>query len=125
MLRGYNPGYDPVFGSVRGLHYTWLVLRKRVSSDGVDSFRLGRVDPLEERRSTVEDLAQSVYDDQRYSQPLKLGVKLLVRVSPEGHVFLFCSLMLEPFVRLKMLDYWIYSNNTGNVSLSGMAFDIG
>ncbi|KAI5657994.1 hypothetical protein M9H77_26787 [Catharanthus roseus] len=38
-------------------------------------------------------------DGQRYNKPLKLGVKFLVRVSPKGHVFLFCSLMLELFVK--------------------------
>ncbi|KAI5673488.1 hypothetical protein M9H77_13852 [Catharanthus roseus] len=47
----------------RGLHCTWLVPRIKASSDEVDGFRLGRVDPLEEGRSTIEGLAQSVYVD--------------------------------------------------------------
>ncbi|KAI5676598.1 hypothetical protein M9H77_07548 [Catharanthus roseus] len=34
--QGVNSGYDLVFGSVKGLHYTWLVLHTRASSDGVD-----------------------------------------------------------------------------------------
>ncbi|KAI5676597.1 hypothetical protein M9H77_07547 [Catharanthus roseus] len=34
--QGVNSGYDLVFESVRGLHYTWLILRTRASSDGVD-----------------------------------------------------------------------------------------
>ncbi|KAI5676109.1 hypothetical protein M9H77_07059 [Catharanthus roseus] len=63
VLHGYSSSYDHVFGSVRGLHCTWLVPRTRPSSNGLDGFRLERVDPLEEGRSTVEDLAQSVYVD--------------------------------------------------------------
>ncbi|KAI5666770.1 hypothetical protein M9H77_16623 [Catharanthus roseus] len=34
--QGYSSGYGFVFGSVRGLHCTWLVPRTRASSDGVD-----------------------------------------------------------------------------------------
>ncbi|KAI5671313.1 hypothetical protein M9H77_11677 [Catharanthus roseus] len=34
--QGYSSGYDLVFGSFRGLHWTWLVPRKRASSDGMD-----------------------------------------------------------------------------------------
>ncbi|KAI5681607.1 hypothetical protein M9H77_02835 [Catharanthus roseus] len=34
--QGINSSYDLVFGSVRGLHCTWLVPRTRASSDGVD-----------------------------------------------------------------------------------------
>ncbi|KAI5671414.1 hypothetical protein M9H77_11778 [Catharanthus roseus] len=37
----YSSGHDLVFGSVRGLHCTWLVPRTRVSSDGVDDLDLG------------------------------------------------------------------------------------
>ncbi|KAI5672272.1 hypothetical protein M9H77_12636 [Catharanthus roseus] len=57
---GYSSGYDHVFRNVRRLHYTWLVPRTRASSDGTDGFILGRVDPLEEGRSTVVGLAQLV-----------------------------------------------------------------
>ncbi|KAI5677579.1 hypothetical protein M9H77_08529 [Catharanthus roseus] len=39
--KGVNSSYDLVFGSVRGLHYTWLVPRMRASSDGVDDSDLG------------------------------------------------------------------------------------
>ncbi|KAI5673170.1 hypothetical protein M9H77_13534 [Catharanthus roseus] len=39
--QGVNSGYDLVFGSVRGLHYTWLVPRTRASSDGLDDSDLG------------------------------------------------------------------------------------
>ncbi|KAI5677025.1 hypothetical protein M9H77_07975 [Catharanthus roseus] len=35
----------------------------RASSEGIDGFKLERVDPLKEGRRTVEDLAQSVYVD--------------------------------------------------------------
>ncbi|KAI5681398.1 hypothetical protein M9H77_02625 [Catharanthus roseus] len=38
---GYNSGYDLVFGSVRGLHYTWLVPRARASSDALVWFLAG------------------------------------------------------------------------------------
>ncbi|KAI5661181.1 hypothetical protein M9H77_20504 [Catharanthus roseus] len=51
---GYSSGCDHVYGSVRGLHCTWLVPHTKASSDDVDSFRLGRVDLLEERRNTVK-----------------------------------------------------------------------
>ncbi|KAI5657415.1 hypothetical protein M9H77_26208 [Catharanthus roseus] len=60
---GYSSGYDHVFGSVKILHCTCLVLCTRASSDDVDGFRLGKVDPLEEGRNIVEGLAQSVYMD--------------------------------------------------------------
>ncbi|KAI5675568.1 hypothetical protein M9H77_06518 [Catharanthus roseus] len=33
---GVNSSYDLVFGSVRGLHCTWLVPSTRASSDSVD-----------------------------------------------------------------------------------------
>ncbi|KAI5657297.1 hypothetical protein M9H77_26090 [Catharanthus roseus] len=36
LYPGYDFGYDLVFGSVKGLHCTWLVPRTRASSDGVD-----------------------------------------------------------------------------------------
>ncbi|KAI5673520.1 hypothetical protein M9H77_13884 [Catharanthus roseus] len=36
IISGYNSDYDHVFGSVRGLHCTWLVSHTRTSSDGVD-----------------------------------------------------------------------------------------
>ncbi|KAI5664821.1 hypothetical protein M9H77_24144 [Catharanthus roseus] len=39
--QGINSGYDLVFGSIRGLHCTWLVPRTRASSDGVDDSNLG------------------------------------------------------------------------------------
>ncbi|KAI5663092.1 hypothetical protein M9H77_22415 [Catharanthus roseus] len=52
--QGYGSGYDHVFENVRGLHCTWLVPYTRASSNDVDDFRLGSVDPLEEGRSTVE-----------------------------------------------------------------------
>ncbi|KAI5659557.1 hypothetical protein M9H77_28350 [Catharanthus roseus] len=109
MLRGYSSGYDHMFGSVRELHCTWLVPRTRDPSDGVDGFRLERVDPLEDGCSTVEGLAQSVY---RYSKTLKLGMEFLVRVSPKGHVFLFYFLMLEPFVKIE--NHFIRKRNTRN-----------
>ncbi|KAI5681149.1 hypothetical protein M9H77_02376 [Catharanthus roseus] len=34
--QGVNSGYDLVFGSIRGLHCTWLVPRTMTSSDGMD-----------------------------------------------------------------------------------------
>ncbi|KAI5656858.1 hypothetical protein M9H77_25651 [Catharanthus roseus] len=34
--QGVNSSYDLVFGSVRGLHCTWLVPRTRASSNGLD-----------------------------------------------------------------------------------------
>ncbi|KAI5672636.1 hypothetical protein M9H77_13000 [Catharanthus roseus] len=43
-------------------------------------------------------------DGQRYSKPLKLSVEFFVRVSSKGHVFLFCFLMLEPFVKVTRID---------------------
>ncbi|KAI5657906.1 hypothetical protein M9H77_26699 [Catharanthus roseus] len=44
-------------------------------------------------------LLKLTQDGQRFSKPLKLGVEFFVRVSLEGHVFLFCFLILEPFVK--------------------------
>ncbi|KAI5683410.1 hypothetical protein M9H77_04638 [Catharanthus roseus] len=40
-IQSYGSGYDLVFGSVRGLHCTWLVPRMRASSDGVDDLDSG------------------------------------------------------------------------------------
>ncbi|KAI5650161.1 hypothetical protein M9H77_36166 [Catharanthus roseus] len=40
-LYGYSSCYDLVFGSIRGLHFTWLVPRTRAFSDGVDNSDLG------------------------------------------------------------------------------------
>ncbi|KAI5676764.1 hypothetical protein M9H77_07714 [Catharanthus roseus] len=44
---------------------------------------------------------------QRYNKPLKLGVEFLVRVSSEGHLFLFCFFMLEPFVNKTFLGLYV------------------
>ncbi|KAI5667971.1 hypothetical protein M9H77_17824 [Catharanthus roseus] len=41
-----------MYGSVSGLHCTWLVPRTRGSSDDADRIFTMRVDPLEEGRST-------------------------------------------------------------------------
>ncbi|KAI5650012.1 hypothetical protein M9H77_36017 [Catharanthus roseus] len=46
-------GENQVNGRVTGLHCTWLVLRTRASFDDVDGLLTLRVDPLEERRSTL------------------------------------------------------------------------
>ncbi|KAI5664180.1 hypothetical protein M9H77_23503 [Catharanthus roseus] len=57
MKTSFRPGLkfveNQVNGHVSGLHCTWLVPHTRASSDDVDWFLTLRVDPLEERRSTL------------------------------------------------------------------------
>ncbi|KAI5654303.1 hypothetical protein M9H77_31490 [Catharanthus roseus] len=52
-----------IYKSIRGLHCTWLVPRYEGLFRWRRRFILGRVDLLEEGRSTVEGVAQSVYVD--------------------------------------------------------------
>ncbi|KAI5668015.1 hypothetical protein M9H77_17868 [Catharanthus roseus] len=118
-----NSGYDLLFGSIRGLHYTWLVPRTRASTDGVDISDSGewihlkrRVDcrgcgpiglrehriilcsgvrpPSGVRKGSTPRLTQD--GDTINCGSFRHGV--LVQVSPEGHVSPFYSLVLEPFI---------------------------
>ncbi|KAI5682899.1 hypothetical protein M9H77_04127 [Catharanthus roseus] len=62
VVVGANFCYDLLFGSVGGLHCTWLVPRTRASSDGVDVLDSGEWIHLK-RGVDAEGVAQSIYVD--------------------------------------------------------------
>ncbi|KAI5675700.1 hypothetical protein M9H77_06650 [Catharanthus roseus] len=82
LHRGLKFVKNQVNGRVSGLHCTWLVPCTRVSSDDMDGFLTLRVDPLEERRST---LRASEWSGAQQATEV-LGQEFLEQISPEGHI---------------------------------------
>ncbi|KAI5681521.1 hypothetical protein M9H77_02749 [Catharanthus roseus] len=92
-----NSGYDLVFGSIRGLHYTWLVPRTRASSDGMDDSDLGEWIYLK-RGVDCGGVAQSVYVDTASYSALGFGCLVESQERLETEVGLKADLVGVPRV---------------------------